>query len=149
MTWSTRYWPLLLPLTYMVHIAEEYYGGFPGWASQYLGLQLTPEEFVRINMIAWTVMLCVSVIAISYSSLSWLMIPFAAATLINGCAHTIASAVTRSYSPGVVSGLTLWVPLGVVVLRGMYRRVSRKLFWFSIALGIFLHVAVTVMARVR
>jgi Protein of unknown function with HXXEE motif len=145
MTGGQRYWPLLIPLTYLIHITEEWYGGFPAWASRYLGFQLTPAEFLQINIVAVAVILCVSLIAL-YKSLSWLMIPFAAAILMNGCAHAIASLLTWSYSPGVVSGLILWVPLGITVLRRMYPTVSHRLFWSAVALGFLLHLTVTLIA---
>ena len=143
---ARRLWPLLFPLTYMVHIAEEYYGGFPQWAARYLRFQLTTQAFLELNMIAWTIMLCASLLAIRFASLLWLTVPFAAATLINGCAHAIASAITVSYSPGVVSGLSLWVPLGIVTLRWSYRHVSHRVFWSAVGFGVMLHLAITLTA---
>ena len=141
-----RYWPLLFPLTYLVHIAEEYYGGFPNWSSRFLGFHLTPEGFLQLNAVAWMVMLGVSAAATRYASLPWLVVPFAVATFINGCAHAIASVITASYSPGVISGLTLWFPLGVITLRRSYRHVPHRVFWIGVGLGALLHVVVTVLA---
>jgi len=141
-----RYWPLLYPLTYLAHIAEEYYGGFPKWSARFLGLHLTPEGFLRLNTIAWIIMLCASFLAILFASLRWLILPFAAATFINGCAHAIASLITVSYSPGVITGLTLWLPLGVITLRRSYRHLPHWVFWMAVSLGVLLHVIVTALA---
>jgi Protein of unknown function with HXXEE motif len=142
-----RLWPLLFPLTYLVHIAEEYYGGFPQWASHYLSFRLTTEAFLELNIIAWTIMLCASVLAVRFDSLVWLTVPFAAATFINGCAHAIASAITVSYSPGLISGLALWVPLGIVTLRHNCRQISHGVFWAGVGFGVLLHLAITLTAR--
>ena len=140
-----RYWPLLLPATYLAHIAEEYFGGFPVWASHFLKFHLTDETFLTINAVAWLLMLFASVISIRLGLL-WLMVPFATAIFINGWAHVIMSTITRSYSPGVVTGLLLWIPLGTATLAGSYRHISHRLFWIGVAMGIFLHLIVTLNA---
>jgi len=141
-----RYWPLLFPLTYLVHIVEEYFGGFPNWSTHYLGFHLTPGGFLQLNVVAWIIMFCASVLATRFASLSWLVLPFAGATFINGCAHVVASVITISYSPGLISGLTLWLPLGAITLRRFYRDVSRKVFWIGISVGVLLHLLVTISA---
>jgi len=143
-----RYWPILFPLTYLVHIAEEYYGGFPNWSARFLGFHLTPDGFLQLNIVAWIIMLSASVLVVRDTSLSWLIMPFAGATFINGCAHVIASVITTSYSPGLISGLTLWLPLGAITLRRCYRDFSHKVFWIGISVGVLLHVLVTVLAIV-
>jgi uncharacterized protein with HXXEE motif len=147
MTILRRYWPLLFPLTYLAHIAEEYYGGFPEWASHHLGFDLTTAEFLELNTIAWTIMFLSTVLVIRFSWLAWLTVSFATATLINGCAHAIGSAITLTYSPGVISGVSLWIPLGIVTLYKNRPHISRKVFWASVGVGIALHLAVTVLAR--
>jgi len=143
---SRRYWPLLFPLTYLVHVAEEYFGGFPSWASHYLRFNLTTATFLELNLIAWIFMLGCSVLAVRFAALAWLTIAFATATLINGCAHTVASAVTTSYSPGLISGVCLWVPFATVTLRRNRQQISPRIFWAGVAFGIVLHLTVTLSA---
>lgn len=138
-----RLWPLLFPLTYLAHAAEEYFGGFPAWSGRYLGFHLTPWGFLQLNIVAWTLMLCGSVLASRFDSLRWLVVPLAAVTFINGCAHAIASVVTASYSPGLVSGLVLWVPIAAVTLRRSHAALPRRLFWSGVGLGAALHAIVT------
>jgi hypothetical protein len=140
-----RFWPLLFPVTYLAHIAEEYFGGFPVWASHFLRFHLRVEDFLLLNTIAWLLMLCCSIISTRYR-LIWLMVPFAAAVFINGCAHTIASMITLSYSPGLVTGLMLWLPLGAITLRRSYRVLSHKIFWSGVGVGVLLHLTVTLNA---
>lgn len=146
MTILRRYWPLLFPLTYLAHIAEEYYGGFPEWASHHLRFDLTTAEFLELNTIAWTIMFLATVLVVRFPSLAWLTISFATATLINGCAHAIGSAITVSYSPGLISGVTLWIPVGTVTLYRSRPHMSRKVFWASVGFGIALHLTVTLLA---
>lgn len=71
---------------------------------------------------------------------------FAAAVLFNGSAHTVASLVTASYSPGLVSGWLLWAPLGAYTLRRAYGEMSRCVFWGAVVWGLALHALVTFTA---
>lgn len=50
-----RYWPLLFPLTFLVHIAEEYRFGFYLWA-RVLGMRMDGPRFMQINAVAWAAM---------------------------------------------------------------------------------------------
>lgn len=144
-----RYWPLLFPLTYLVHLTEEYWGGFPLWSARYLGFRLTSEGFLQLNLIAWGIMFGASVLATLFTARSWLIMPFAGITFINACAHGIASIVTSSYSPGLISGLSLWLPLGTITLFRFYQKAPRHVFWIGIGVGIFLHALVIGAARGR
>ena len=143
-----KFWPLLFPLTYLIHIAEEYYGGggFPVWSARYLDFQLTPERFLALNGVGWIAMVVASLIAVWRPSARWMVVPLATAASINGCAHAVASLVTTSYSPGVISGIALWVPLGAVTLWRGYRDLQSGLFWTGIGIGVVLHGIVTVLA---
>ena len=145
-TTPRRHWPLAFPTTYLVHIAEEWWGGFLAWSARFLGFQLTPAQYWRLNGIAWVAMLVMSLVATRGPDKRWLVIPLATAVLVNGLAHLVASLVTATYSPGVISGVVLWVPLGAVVLRRMFSQLERRLFWSGVALGFVLHLAVTLSA---
>jgi hypothetical protein len=139
---------VVFPLTYLIHIVEEYYAGvgFPEWSAQYLGFALTPERFLQLNGIGWIGMAVASLVAVRRASARWLVVPLGAVTVLNGCAHTIASIVTESYSPGVASGLALWVPLGGFTLHRSYQDLPGRLFWFGIVLGSAVHGMITLLA---
>ncbi len=143
-----RLWPLLFPLTYLVHIAEEYWcgGGFYRWA-QVVGMQMSGPRFLQINAFAWTVMALLCVLAVTVARLRWMMLAFAAAVSLNGAAHTLASLATVSYSPGLWSGLLMWLPLGLHTLRRAYAGMSRRGYWGAIAWGLVMHSLVTFFAR--
>ena len=44
---------------------------------------------------------------------AWLVPAPGTITAVNGIGHLAGSAVTRSYSPGTVSGVGVWAPLGL------------------------------------
>ena len=91
-------------------------------------------------------MLGISLLAIAIVSMRWAVIPLATAVFINGLAHVIGSIISVSYSPGLFTGLLLWVPLGAYALRRAYGVWSRGAYFASIAFGLALHAAVTLAA---
>lgn len=139
-------WIWLFPLTYLAHIAEEYWGGFYRWIARIVGGALTAEQFLSLNTIFWLVMTAAIAFAFSSRAGAWLVIAFGAVVLINGSAHVLGSIFTRSYSPGAVSGLLLWIPLGVFTLRRAWRYASRSSFIIGMLLGITLHALVVLSA---
>lgn len=98
----------------LLHITEEfvYPGGFPGWYRRYREdpSKITPRFLVIVNgalMIA-----CLNVVQLGPTlpgAVAWLAI----VTLMssNGIWHAFASLKSHSYSPGVVTGMVVYVPL--------------------------------------
>ena len=140
-----RFWPLLFPATYLLHIAEEYWCGerFFNWASRVSGINLTELAFLEINAAAWTIMLLMSAMAFSRPTFQWIVIPMSTAITINGVAHLLGTIISHSYSPGLVTGFLLWIPLGVFTL---YRTRETGRYWAGVILGVVLHGLVTLVA---
>ena len=115
----------MFPPTYVLHLAEEYFaaGGFPLWVERALGLAFTTAEFVAWNAFALMLM-CVAAWLVSRDAkFRFLEIALAVAVLGNVAAHVIGSVVTGTYSPGLITGLIVWSPLGSRRLRSA-RRIS-------------------------
>jgi hypothetical protein len=114
--------------------------------SRLSGVEFTPERFLQINGFGWGLMFVGVILALSFKPLEWLLTSFGTAVLINGLAHLLGSIVTRSYSPGLISGLLLWLPLGAFTLRRAWRLTSRRAFWAGALVGFVLHAIVTTLA---
>ena len=140
-------WVWLFPLTYLAHIAEEYWvgEGFPAWVSRVAGVELTPTQFLSLNGIAWVLMVAGSILALQSASMRWLVISFGTVVLLNGLFHLIASFVTVSYSPGLFTGLLLWVPLGAFTLLRSWTSTKRRMFLLSMFVGIGIHAIVSLL----
>jgi uncharacterized iron-regulated membrane protein len=65
--------------------------------------------------------------------------------LINGVLHLLGTLASRSYSPGLVSGLLVWIPLGVFTLQRARHSVKPKIFWRGLAVGVVIHAFVIVL----
>lgn len=139
-------WAWLFPLCYLIHIAEEYCGGFPLWIARFWGVQSSNSNFLSWNGGAWLMMSVGVLLVLKTKSYRWLLVAFGTALLINGTVHAVASVLTRSYSPGLISGLLLFIPLGAVVLFRARRRVNRRAFRAGVIIGFLMHVAVVLLA---
>ena len=139
--------PLLL-LTFAVHLAEEFWGGigFSAWVRLHSGIPLTEAIALRLNATFFVVMAVPVTVGWLYRPARWLFVPLGAAELTNGVLHLITSLLTLSYSPGVVSGVLLWIPLGIHVIRTANRIWPTPQIVAGALLGLFLHLLVIATA---
>lgn len=146
-TRSLGHWVWLFPLTYLLHLGEEYGGGegFPAWLSRVAGAQLSVREFLVLNAIAFVVM-SVGVYLLRKHTWRWLLVGLSGTVLINSQLHLFGSVLTRSYSPGLISGLLCWLPLGVWTLRQQWSQMPRRMFGLGLGIAFGLHVIVSLLA---
>jgi hypothetical protein len=140
----------LFPLTYAIHIAEEGFAGerFYHWIDRVplvraLGVRVSECEFFAMNAIYMLAMI-VSVIAASRAGYSWLVPALGTLVAVNSAGHLIGSVATRSYSPGLASGLLLWLPLGIATLLQAHRALAPSEMWAGLTAGISVQVFVVV-----
>ena len=138
----------LFPATYLIHISEEYWGGggFSAYMARTRGVNLPPSRFLWMNGIGLALMVLGVVLAQRYRFPLWLLACFGAITMGNGLSHTINSAVSRQYNPGVVSGLLIWIPLGLVTLLYLKRKMPPRSYWTAMAIGFGILVVVALLA---
>lgn len=60
--------------------------------------------------------------------------------------HAAGGALTRSYSPGLISAFVLYVPLGSLALMRAFDQASRAQLARGIVAGVLLHIAVFIVA---
>ena len=139
-------WAWLFPASYLVHILEEYWGGFPAWIARFWGVESSSSNFLSWNGGALVMMTVGVMLVLKTKSYRWLLVSFGTVVLINGLVHAIASVVTMSYSPGLVSGLLLFVPLGAITLLRAREKVNRRTFRAGIIVGVLMHMVVVLLA---
>lgn len=144
-------WPPLaaFPLSYALHVSEEAWAGetFPVWASRLSGASFTRQEFLVLNGAAFAAMCVAAAVAAQSSPARRIVVP-ALGTIVggNGALHLIASLWSDTYSPGVISGALLWLPLGAWTLRWAFRMLPGRHVWAGCALGAVAHAAVSAIA---
>jgi hypothetical protein len=142
----TGSWAWLFPLSYLIHIAEEYWGGFPAWIARFWGVESSLSNFLSWNGGAWVMMTVGVVLVLKTKSYRWLLVSFGMVVLVNGVVHAVASVLTLSYSPGLVSGLLLFVPLGAITLLRARKSMNSRTFRAGLIVGVLMHVAVVLLA---
>jgi hypothetical protein len=111
-------WGWLYPATYAIHLLEEWRGGegFTAWMARAVGVELSAGRFLVWNVVALLLMSAGVLLTMRFKRLRWLLLAYGTAFLLNALSHLAASLYTNSYSPGLVSSLLLWLPLGAWTL---------------------------------
>lgn len=143
-----KFWIWLFPLTYLIHIAEEYWGGegFYNWFSGLTGADFSRTDFLIVNSVALCVMVAATGLAAASPAFRFPLVVVGGIVLLNAFLHVSLSLATQSYSPGAISGLFCWTPLGVHTLRRLWRELPLSTFSAGIALSLGLHTLVSVSA---
>jgi Protein of unknown function with HXXEE motif len=142
----TGSWAWFFPISFLIHIVEEYRGGFPAWVNRFWGVETSLTNFLIWNGAAWVMMIVGVALVLKTRSYRWLLVSFGTVFLINGVVHALASLVTSSYSPGLVSGLLLFVPLGVMTLKRARQFVNRRTLRAGLVVGFLMHMIVVLLA---
>ena len=143
----TDRWLWLFPATYAVHIAEECLAGegFQRWIRRVVGREIEPATFVAANLALEAAMMGVVRRATHGDGASWAAPALGLVAATNGLGHVAGSVATRSYSPGAVSGICLWVPLGATSMLRSRRALPRRAWRAGIATGLLLQVGVALL----
>jgi hypothetical protein len=144
----TDWWWLALPASYFAHLCEEWWGGegFVSWTARVVGAPVSETRFIVVNSIAAPVFVLGTVLAIAKPRLAWFIVTFGTIVLTNGLLHVLGTAGSKSYSPGVVTGTVLYLPLGILALRLGRARLSEARLWAAAAGGVAIHAVVAIVA---
>ena len=142
------WWLLLLPLAFLLHIAEELWGGegFPAWTGRLVEEPISIERFLSINAVGWPIFALLTLLGITRPAVAWLPTALATMLLVNAALHALGSAVTAAYSPGLVTSLLLYPPIGIAALRHGKRNLPPGMFARAILGGVLVHAAVLIAA---
>lgn len=121
-----------------LHVIEEHFGGFLERARRVFGLRVTSADFWIVN--ALFVLLCGAVLF--GGEMPWLRMSVAGLIFVNAVLHLLAAVRLRGYSPGMVSGIVLYIPLAsyaywLAVRIGQIRPGS---WWIFLLLGVAWHM---------
>jgi hypothetical protein len=137
----------LLPLTYLIHIAEEYWGGegYPAYIYRVRGVYLAPSRFLVAQAIGFGLVVLAVILARQFTFPTMMLVILSTTVMGNALTHTVSALPTLSYNPGLLSSLLIWLPLGIFVLVRFKREVSPQRYWLAIAIGVGINVAIGVI----
>ena len=137
-----------LPIAYLIHIFDEYFSseGFPMWFSGIFKTSLSSNDFIIINSVGISATLII-VILYSFNRVnSFLIATLGTLFFINGLIHLFASVITMEYSPGTLTGIVIYLPLGYVVFKKIFQLMPGQQRGLSIITAILLQIAVAIIA---
>ena len=131
-------WLTLFPITYLAHITEEYWGG--GGYSKYLltnyCVELSPQRFLLLQAVGLFLMGLGVVLGIILRFPLTMVAMLGAIVLGNALVHTFRSVHSRVYSPGLITAVLLWLPLGVLSLLAVWPLTSAGRFGMALGVGV-------------
>ena len=124
---------------------EEYFGEFPQWYSNVLNVQLSKQDFIVINSIGLFV---ITIASFSYyfNKSNFILVALGTLIFVNGWVHVLASLFTLAYSPGAISGLILFIPLGFMIYKQMLPKLKSGEKVMAIAIGVLALLIVCTIA---
>lgn len=135
---------LLFPVTYLFHIAEEFWGGegYPAYLLRAHGIHFSATRFVILQTIGIILILLGILIARRLNFPHLLLVILATVFLKNALIHIIRSAFAVEYQPGLVTSVLLWLPLGLGTLLHFRRSMRARRYVLGLAIGLAISVAI-------
>ena len=131
---------------YLAHLAEEFFAGFPYWIRLIVGRPLPMTAFLVINGVALCALIAAVRAAIRRESAGWMAVAIAAIVTLNALLHLLGSFVTGTYSPGLITAVVLYLPLGQLTLLRAWHHQPPATFVRGVAAGVFIHGIVAAVA---
>ena len=131
---------------YVIHLAEEWIAGFPGWVARVVGRPVPELGFLIINGVALVLAVAGIPAAVRAVRHGWIAVALATIVLANSAAHVAGTALTRSSSPGLISAIVLYLPLGTLTMVRAVDHAPRQQITRGISFGLVVHALVLVIA---
>ena len=137
----------LFPLTYLIHVAEEYWcgEGYPAYILRVRGVQLSTTRFLLAQTLGTVLMAAGILLARRFNFPHMMLIIMSSTVLVNGFTHTMTSVSNRTYGPGVVSSALIWIPLSIFCLLYFKKDLGRKRYLTGATIGLAVNVLVFVI----
>ncbi|MEP6743591.1 MAG: HXXEE domain-containing protein, partial [bacterium] len=141
------FWSWLIPVTYLIHIVEEYWGGegYSAYILRVRGVHFSSARFLVVQCLGAMMMAGGVILARRFNFPHLMVIIMASIVLVNGLTHTLTSISNGGYGPGLFSSLLIWMPLGIFLLVHFKKKVSRKRYLLGIAIGVVVNVLVALV----
>jgi hypothetical protein len=109
----------LLPLAIIAHIIEEFVfpGGFIQWYrdnSPDIASGITKSRLTIVNLVFMVLSFMPLLLGPGTQGLSWLL-ALSSITAVNALFHIVGSARTKTYSPGEVTAMFIYLPLAIYI----------------------------------
>jgi hypothetical protein len=144
----TTVWLALFPITYLIHFAEELWGGegYPAYLFRLRGVELSTTRFVTLELIGFALLVIGVVLAHRLRFPEFMIVLLGGVVLANGISHTATAIWDGHYGPGLIASAFIWLPLGLVTLISMFGRVAHTRFAVAALIGFGIQGIVALIA---
>jgi len=104
----------IMPGAFVLHIVEEYRGGFPAWVTHVLGGSFNGVAFAFNNAAFLAIMVGLAVWASKLAA--FLLIAWSSGNIFwDALFHVLTTAWFNRYSPGLITSSVLYLPISLVI----------------------------------
>jgi hypothetical protein len=136
------------PVSYLIHIAEEYWGGegYSAYLYRLRGVHLSTWRFFFFHGLGVVLVTIGIPISLTMKWPRFFLGIMGALVVSNGITHTVTALRHGGYGPGLVSCLLIWVPLGLVTLFLLYGEMPPLRLAVTISIGVAINATVALIA---
>jgi hypothetical protein len=145
---ATIFWSWLFPLSYLIHIAEEYWGGegYPAYILRLRGVHMSTARFLVAQSVGFILVTIAVVLARRFKFLPMMLVILGAVVAGNALTHTVTALSILKYGPGLFSSIFIWGPLGIATMIRFKRYLDdQRQYGLGIAIGIGINVVVGIL----
>ena len=137
----------LIPITFLIHVLEEYLLGFPEWASRHFGSITTVSFFILSHIPLIAIVIFASTIgAKGKPKSSQLVLGFIIQTVLftNGLFHVVTSFMFDEISPGTFTSVAIYFPFSMYFYHYLVskQQLSIRQFIIGFSIGSFISTLV-------
>ena len=145
---ATVLWMWMFPVTYLIHIAEEYWGGegYLAYLFRLRGVEISPTRFFVLQGVGVLLIIAGIIISQQLHFTRFMLVLLGAIVLSNGITHTITAIRDGGYGPGLVSCVLIWIPLGLVTLIRLVGQPNTIQYVVAMMTGFAINGAVAIIA---
>lgn len=140
-------WLALFPLSYLIHFAEELWGGegYPAYLFRLRGVHLSTTRFVVLQATGFVLLIAAGVVSSLLGFPEFMIVILGALVLANGITHTITAWWDGGYGPGLITSALLWIPLGAATLVLMFGLMSSARLGLAVLIGFGINGAIALI----
>jgi hypothetical protein len=145
---ATIFWSWLFPLSYLIHIAEEYWGGegYPAYIFRLRGVHMSTTRFLVAQSVGFVLVTIGVILARRLKFLPMMLVILGTVVAVNAITHIVTALKGLSYGPGLVSSIIVWGPLGIATLIRYKSAIDdQRQYWLAIAIGVAINVVVGIL----
>jgi Protein of unknown function with HXXEE motif len=141
-------WMWIFPVTYLIHLAEEYWGGegYPAYLYRLRGVHLSTARFFFFQILGIVLIVIGIFVSLHLRWPRFFLAIVGALVLSNGITHTVTALRHGGYGPGLVTCVLVWIPLGIVTLCLLFGEMPTSRLLVAASIGVAIQATVALIA---